>query len=156
MTGARSSVPSVAARRLNSSGRHFSRRLPKRLDASPTRKNIATADYEGSSKVSLSSLAAFQALLDNLPLKTTSYAACSRYFRAVRGNFTLESAVGLMPKAVIRLGVYGLSADLVAFNDGTHARPARVTFAGFLDSNRSCRPADIGLRRSRDFNRESN
>jgi hypothetical protein len=57
-----------------------------------------------------------------------------------------RSAIGPMPKAVNRLGFYGLSsADFVAFNDGTNARPARVTFAGFLYSYSSCFSADVHL-----------
>ncbi len=62
-----------------------------------------------------------------------------------------------MPKARIRLGFYRLfSADLVAFNEGTNAKMAGVTFANFLYSNRACLPADIRPSGSRDFNRKSN
>ena len=62
-----------------------------------------------------------------------------------------------MPRARICLGFYGLyPADLVVFNEGTNARAARATLTSFLDSNRSCRPADIRLSGSRNFNRKSN
>jgi hypothetical protein len=48
------------------------------------------------------------------------------------------------------------SAHMVAFNDGTNAQQAGVTFASFLYSNRSRLTADICLSGSRDFNRKSN
>ena len=62
-----------------------------------------------------------------------------------------------MPKARIRSRVHGIySSDLVLSDEGTDARAARMTFASFLDSNRSCCPADIRLSGSCDFTRKSN
>jgi len=48
------------------------------------------------------------------------------------------------------------SAHMVAFNDGTNAQKAGVTFASFLYSNRSRFTADICLSGSRNFNWKSN
>ena len=47
-----------------------------------------------------------------------------------------------------KLSLHGLkpsSAHLVLSDEGTNTRAACVTFASFLDSNRSCRSADIRL-----------
>ena len=78
-------------------------------------------------------------------------------FQGRTGQPLRTKTSGPVPKGRIRLGFHGIySADSVAFDEGTNARAARVTFASFLDSNRSCRPVDIRLNGSRDVNRKSN
>src|ERR1700756_1716999 len=72
-----------------------------------------------------------------------------QYHSGVVGQVRAES-----PHSFRVHGIY--SSDLVLSDEGTDARAARVTFASFLDSNRSCCPADIRPNASCDLNRKSN
>ena len=61
-----------------------------------------------------------------------------------------------MPAESFLYGLKPSSAHLVAFDEGADAQAAGMTLVSFLDSNRSCCPADIRLNGSCDFNRKSN
>ena len=78
-----------------------------------------------------------------------------RLFHLGPGRIQIHRATSQVCLAIISR-FHGLcSADLVAFDEGAYAQAALVTFARFLNSNRSCLSADIGLSGSRDFNWES-